>query len=85
MGERSVRRPAALESAACWIEKEFQSFSYTTARQPYDVEGMICSNIEATTPGFKTDQPHFLIGAHYDSAEGTPGADDNASAVALLL
>jgi hypothetical protein len=27
----------------------------------------------------------FLIGAHYDAVPGTPGADDNASAVAVLL
>ena len=26
-----------------------------------------------------------LIGAHYDAVPGTPGADDNASAVAVLL
>ena len=27
----------------------------------------------------------ILIGAHYDSISGTPGADDNASGVAALL
>lgn len=27
----------------------------------------------------------FLVGAHYDSVPGTPGADDNASAVAVML
>src|SRR3954451_132245 len=32
--------------------------------------------------------PHrarILLGAHYDAVPGTPGADDNASAVAVLL
>jgi Zn-dependent M28 family amino/carboxypeptidase len=29
--------------------------------------------------------PFILIGAHYDSVPGTPGADDNASAVASML
>jgi len=29
--------------------------------------------------------PLLLIGAHYDSVPGTPGADDNASGVAALL
>jgi len=31
------------------------------------------------------DGPLFVIGAHYDSVPGSPGADDNASAVAALL
>ena len=29
--------------------------------------------------------PLVLVGAHYDSVEGSPGADDNASGVAALL
>jgi Zn-dependent M28 family amino/carboxypeptidase len=29
--------------------------------------------------------PYLLLGAHYDSVPGTPGADDNGSAVALCL
>src|SRR6266480_4269175 len=28
---------------------------------------------------------YLLLGAHYDSVSGTPGADDNASAVAVCL
>ncbi|MFZ4682315.1 MAG: M28 family peptidase [Terrimicrobiaceae bacterium] len=85
LGERSVRRPDALEAAAALIEKEFQKCGYQTYRQTYQAGGVACSNIEAFLPGFRADRPHLLVGAHYDSAEGTPGADDNASAVALLL
>ena len=33
----------------------------------------------------KGRQPLILIGAHYDAVPGTPGADDNASGVAVLL
>jgi hypothetical protein len=28
---------------------------------------------------------YYVVGAHYDTVPGTPGADDNASAVAVLL
>jgi peptidase M28-like protein len=31
------------------------------------------------------DEPQLLLGAHYDSVPGTPGADDNGSAVAVCL
>jgi Zn-dependent M28 family amino/carboxypeptidase len=37
------------------------------------------------TSGHKSHQGMILIGAHYDAVPGTPGADDNASGVAVLL
>jgi hypothetical protein len=43
-----------------------------------------CDNIVATTR-FDRSVPKILIGAHYDSVPKSPGADDNASAVAALL
>jgi Zn-dependent M28 family amino/carboxypeptidase len=41
-------------------------------------------NIVMTSPG-AADGPFVLLGAHYDSVPRTPGADDNASAVAVCL
>lgn len=53
-------------------------FGYTPALQgSFD-------NIVMTSPG-RADGPFILLGAHYDSVPGTPGADDNASAVAVCL
>jgi Zn-dependent M28 family amino/carboxypeptidase len=37
------------------------------------------------TSGGPADGPFLLLGAHYDSVPETPGADDNASAVAVCL
>ena len=42
-------------------------------------------NLLAVLPGEDTSLPPVLLGAHYDAVEGTPGADDNAAAVAVLL
>jgi len=85
LGERSTRCPVALEAAADFIESRFLSYGYSPIRQTFVADGVSCSNIEAPMIDFRTDRPHVLVGAHYDSAQGTPGADDNASAVALLL
>jgi hypothetical protein len=41
-------------------------------------------NIVLASPG-PADGPFVLLGAHYDSVPGSPGADDNASAVAVCL
>jgi Peptidase family M28 len=41
-------------------------------------------NVVMTSSGLG-DGPFLLLGAHYDSVPATPGADDNASAVAVCL
>ncbi len=41
-------------------------------------------NIVLASPG-PADGPFVLLGAHYDSVPGSPGADDNASAMAVCL
>ena len=42
-------------------------------------------NVLGWREGTDRDAPALLIGAHYDTVPGTPGADDNASGVAALL
>lgn len=48
-----------------------------------------CKNLILNLPSQaeqqKPDLPPILIGAHYDAVPGTPGADDNATGVAVLL
>ena len=41
-------------------------------------------NVAGVVPGRKADE-FIVVGAHYDTARGSPGADDNASGVAALL
>jgi hypothetical protein len=43
------------------------------------------TNLLARPLPFQTDLPLLIVGAHYDRVRDTPGADDNASAVAALL
>ena len=51
----------------------------------YQANGQDYSNILAMIEGTDPDLSPVLLGAHYDAVEGTPGADDNAVAVAILL
>jgi hypothetical protein len=85
--ERNLRNnPAGLARAADFIEKFFKRCGLVVSRQSFPVGGVDCHNIEAVCPDFLgTSEPHWILGAHYDSAPGTPGADDNSSAVAILL
>lgn len=78
--------PEGLDRTAEYISGQFERSGYGVTRQEFAADGITCANLEALSPGFVGfDQPHIIVGAHYDSAPGTPGADDNASAVAILL
>lgn len=85
IGERSVRRPRQLERSAAYIHEHFEACGLATRRQAYRYRGLPVDNVVAALPGSATPGAHYVIGAHYDSVSGTVGADDNASAVAVLL
>jgi hypothetical protein len=73
-----------LKHSADYIEKIFSTMpSARVATLPYDVWGIEYKNVLASF-GPETG-PRIIIGAHYDSHDGLPGADDNASGVAGLM
>jgi len=61
------------------IFQELEAFEYVVSFQG------IHDNIVAYPKPLKANEPVILVGAHYDSVPFSPGADDNASAVAALL
>lgn len=82
IGERNVFCPGSLPRAAGYIEAEWRKQGYEVTRQPFPAGGVECVNLEVTRRG---NSEIVVIGAHYDSVAGSPGANDNASAVAALL
>jgi hypothetical protein len=52
-------------------------------RDTYELNGRACHNIEAEISGVRPQI--VVIGAHYDSVFGSPGANDNGSGVAAML
>ena len=85
IGERNMQHHPALERAASYIEKMLVEAGYEPASQRFDVDGQPVRNIEVELRGAADRDRIVLIGAHYDSAPGTPGANDNGSGVAALL
>jgi len=83
IGERNMQRYPQLNAAADFIEDSFSRAGLRTRRDTYEVDGRACHNIEAEIPG--TRPQIIVIGAHYDSVFGAPGANDNGSGVAALL
>jgi hypothetical protein len=85
--ERNLRNnPSGLSRAADFIEEFFSRSGFGVSRQTFPVDRFDCHNLEAVPRDFcGLEEPHWILGAHYDSAPGTFGADDNISAVAILL
>ncbi len=85
IGERNVWQPEALAAAAQYIRNSLESSGYEVRAQSFESKGLTLQNLEVELPGNTLPEEIIVLGAHYDSIAGTPGANDNASGVAALL
>lgn len=85
IGERNPVHYENLQRAREWVFRSLSTSIGAPQQQTYMVGGMEVANIIAVKKGELPELGSIVIGAHYDSAPGTPGADDNASAVAVML
>ncbi len=85
IGERSVRYPDNIRRTADYIQSFYESIQVPVYLEPYHYHDLPVDNVVAELSFGTHPSRHYLIGAHYDSVAGTVGADDNASAVAVLL
>jgi Peptidase family M28 len=83
IGERNMARYQQLIGAATFIEDSFSRAGLQPRRDSYELHGRACHNIETEIRGARPEI--LLIGAHYDSVLGSPGANDNGSGVAAML
>jgi Zn-dependent M28 family amino/carboxypeptidase len=78
-----------LHQAAEYLAARFSEYGCATTGQPFRALGKSYFNIVGirwpSGGPAKDGQAPLLIGAHYDTVVGSPGADDNASALAVLL
>jgi Zn-dependent M28 family amino/carboxypeptidase len=85
IGERNVFHPTTLQAGASYITHEWEQQGYAVEQLPYEVSGVRCLNLEATRRGDTREREILLIGAHYDTVRGSPGANDNGSGVSAIL
>jgi Zn-dependent M28 family amino/carboxypeptidase len=85
IGERNVFHPQALRAAADYLRAQWALQGHQVVSQSYEAYGVRSENLEVTLPGTRRPGEVIVIGAHYDSVSGSPGANDNASGVAALL
>jgi len=85
IGERNLDQPAALRAAADYIRQEWRRQGFEVTEERFEVLGQPCANLAVEHKGSRQPGVIVLVGAHYDSVIGSPGANDNATGVAILL
>jgi len=85
IGPRHLGRPEAFAAAAGYAERELGRFGDRVQRESYRVDDAEVSNVFIERRGTTAADQVVVVGAHYDTVPTTPGADDNASAVAVLI
>lgn len=85
IGERNLLQPVALSAAADYIHQEWRKQGFQVTEERFEILGQPCANLVVEHK--RSEQPGaiVLVGAHYDSVIGSPGANDNATGVAILL
>ncbi|MBI4814785.1 MAG: M20/M25/M40 family metallo-hydrolase [Deltaproteobacteria bacterium] len=84
IGPRSIYT-GQLEAAAAYVETQLLGLALQPTKLSFEVAGTVVRNIEVEWVGSRAAREIVLVGAHYDSVDTTPGADDNASGVSALL
>lgn len=77
--------PVHLEEVKDFIESRFRQNGLLTYRQNFIHNNYDAANIIGYLPGLKNERVTYIIGAHFDSVNNSPGADDNGSGTAGVL
>ncbi len=85
IGERNLTRYDQLVHAAHFIETSLAEMGYEAHRQEYQVDDKMVWNIWVEVRGTAKAEEIIVVGSHYDTVPGCPGANDNGSAVAANL
>ncbi len=86
IGPRNYAAYAQLLDAAAYVEAGFREAGYSDVlRETYAVGGKTYANLSVEVRGRSTPSEIVIVGGHYDSVAGCPGANDNASGTAAVL
>ncbi len=85
IGERSIDKYAGMQKAMTYIVENFNRYNYEVEKQWIVINDQKVANLIAEKRGSIDSNKIIVIGAHYDTVPGSPGADDNATGVAAML
>jgi hypothetical protein len=85
VGGRSTYNPRTGAAAAKYLRDHLLASGYGVVNETFVERGSRVPNLEVVLHGSDPSLPCLVVGAHYDTFQGTPGADDNASGCAAVL
>lgn len=85
IGERNYLQSENLEAVANFLKKSLTASGYKVQQQTYQAYKQNFSNLEVEITGTKHPKEIVIIGSHYDSVDGSPGANDNGTGAAAVL
>lgn len=85
LGPRNAFSYERLQKCAGWIKKRWESQGYVVKSQTFSIQGRDYENLEIEIKGQKTPAEIVVVSAQYDTLPDSPGANNNASGVAVLL
>ncbi len=86
IGIREVlRHRAQYDQAVIYVRDQLQSVGCRVRTQKFEAMGVTCTNVIGMLDGEDKKLPPLVVGAHFDTDENTPGANDNGSGIAALL
>jgi Zn-dependent M28 family amino/carboxypeptidase len=85
IGSRNYQSYQNLLAAKEYLTNELTTAGYSVKNLDYSIENKTYTNLEVEIPGTTRADEILVIGAHYDSAFTTPGADDNGTGAAAVL
>lgn len=85
IGPRTLAKPKTIQATIGYLEAQWNEMGYSVDHECFDALGDQATNLVVNQNGTSKVDEIVVLGAHYDTVSTTPGADDNASAVAVLL
>lgn len=85
IGIRHAAHGDSLRRSAKYCMSQFIQRDLSVEMEAFDFQGVSQQIVVAEITGKRRPKEVIVIGAHYDTVPGSPGADDNASGIAALL
>lgn len=85
IGERNANNYKRLNATVDVLKTGFGQAGYEVKEQEYKINGNSYYNLVAEKIGIKKPNEIIVVGGHYDSVFGSPGANDNGTGAAATL
>jgi hypothetical protein len=85
IGRRNSSNYQNLVKAKAFLTQELEQAGYTVKEQNYQIDNKTYTNLAVEIPGSSRGNEVLVIGAHYDTAFTSPGANDNATGAVAVL